>query len=55
MIDYEKLLTKYIRHVSACEGIDYIREWMCDPRQTYGVVFTRDEYEELERLSNARL
>ena len=46
-MDYQKLLTKYIAHVTACQGVDFIT--MGKTRSS--VVFTDEERQELDRLS----
>lgn len=50
--DHRKLLAKYIQHVGACEGADYLR----DSDRSLGVgmhgpSFTDSEWAELQRLA----
>jgi hypothetical protein len=46
-MDYQKLLSKYIAHVTACQGVDFIT--MGKTRSS--VAFTDEERQELDRLS----
>jgi len=48
-MDYKKLLTKYIQHVSSCEGIDYISLG----GDFSDIKFTEEEQKELNELSEA--
>ena len=50
MIDYKSLLKKYIKHVSDCEGIDFIDR--INEHQFSDVKFSDDESEKLKEFSN---
>ena len=54
-MDYEALLKRYIAHVRACEGVDYIDQADGDPWGDSDVEFSDAEIAELRRLSDADL
>lgn len=48
-MDYKKLLSKYIDHVAACEGVTFIADHhRRDSERRGGVVFTDEEWEALK-------
>lgn len=52
-MDHEKLLAKYIAHIKACEGIDYLDR--LNDAMDSDVPFNDEEAAELRRLANELL
>ena len=51
-VNHKKLLKKYIRYISNCEGIDYIYPIDClHEAEREGIKFTAKEWRELQILS----
>jgi hypothetical protein len=51
-MDYRELLIKYIKHVTDCEGVNYINDNAFKHQSSLGIYFFTDEEKiELEKLS----